>query len=366
MKKIFLLLIMVLYSCSPVIYRVNYSRLKELEVKAVNEVKRRLSLGLPSRLNGFSYAIDLAEIMQTGAEIGDSTMFNTAYEILKKHYIIRDSWIDSSILWRYKPGVEPDASGTAETIHCAHAIFLAYKKWKKEEYKRASYSLAKAYLKHGYMIDSNRFIVKNYFNYQTRTLSENTYLINQRPDFLYEIGFENNDSEMLNKAKLMYNAIIGGYVSNGFFYSIYDPGILTIDPASSGYFSPNSIFPLISSIDIAISIKGFNEKPAREILKFFEDNFGDWNDYYIYNSGGFIGQEKTNSVSLVVASAMIDLYFALGKPKTYKNLIVYLSQVLADKVSVFLSDLSPENLDSYYFELARAIRTMRKINENGI
>jgi len=366
MKKILLFLLLLFYSCSPVIYRVNHSRLRELETKAIDEIKRRLSLGLPSRPNGFCYAIDLAEIMQTGAEIGDSSMFRSAYEILKKHYIIRDSWIDSSILWRYKPEVEPDASGTAETIHCAHAIFLAYKKWKKEEYKRVSYSLAKAYLKHGYMIDSNRFIVKNYFNYQTRTLSENTYLINQRPDYLYEIGLENNDSEMLNKAKLMYNAIIGGYVGNGFFYSIYDVGVLTVDPASSGYFSPNSVFPLISSVDIATSIKGFNDKPAWEILKFFENNFGRWSDFYVYNKGSFSEQGKDNSVSLVVSSAMIDLYFALGKPKAYRNLIVYLSQILADKVNVFLTSLSPENLDSYYFELARAIRTMRRINENGI
>ncbi len=365
MKKFLVLLILFLYSCSSVIYRPNYSRLRQLEIKAVDEIKQRLNSGLPFRKDGFCYAIDLAEIMQTGVEIGDSIMFNRAYEILKKYYIIRDSWIDSSILWRYKPGVEPDASGTAETIHCAHSIYLAYKKWKKEEYKRVSYSLARAYLKHGYMINSDGFIVKNYFNYQTRTLSENTYLINQRPDFLYEIALENNDSEMLNKAKLMYNAIIGGYVGKGFFHSIYDVGILTINPVSNGYFSPNSVFPLISSVDIATSILNFNQKPAREILKFFENNFGRWSDFYVYRDGDFIEQSKGNSTSLVVVSAIIDIYFALSKPKEYRNLVIYLSQILADKVNMFLN-LSAENLDSFYFELARAIRTMHRINERGI
>ncbi|MEN3039631.1 MAG: hypothetical protein ABDI07_10905, partial [Candidatus Kryptonium sp.] len=36
--------------------------------------------------------------MHTAVEINDSIIFGRAYEILKRNYIIRDSWIDSSIL----------------------------------------------------------------------------------------------------------------------------------------------------------------------------------------------------------------------------------------------------------------------------
>jgi hypothetical protein len=199
LKNLFLMLFAVsiataqlfILSCSGLIYRVDPGRIEKYENKILQIFHRNLSNGLPSRPDGFCYAIDLAEIMQSAVEIGDSILFSKAYEAIKKHYIIRDTWIDSAIVWRYKNDSEIDASGTAETIHCAFAIYLAYKKWGVEEYKKLSYSLAKAYIKHGYAPEPGKFLVKNYFNYGTRTLSENTYLINQRPDFLYLIGKEN-------------------------------------------------------------------------------------------------------------------------------------------------------------------------------
>ncbi|MEN3039621.1 MAG: hypothetical protein ABDI07_10830 [Candidatus Kryptonium sp.] len=364
MKKLLLIILLILQSCSA-IYRVDIDKLRELKVKLNSELKKQIDLGLPFRPDGFCYAIDLAEIMHTSVEINDSIIFGRVYEILKRNYIIRDSWIDSSILWRYKPGSDIDASGTAETIHCAYAIFLAYKKWKVEEYRRVSYSLAKAYLKHGYMIDSNKFLVKNYFNYQTRTLSENTWIINQRPDFLMAIGIENNDAEMIEKARSMYNAVIQSYVKNGFFHSIYDIGVKTVIPSSNGYYSPNGVFPIISSIDIGISIFQFNIKPSQQILKFIYDNFGKWSDYYVLINEDFKSL-GTGDFALVVYSKLIELYFLLEKPSRYQMLIRYIvGDVFPEKIESMLK-LGPQKISSFYFELAIALRTLQKLSESAI
>ncbi|MCS7229325.1 MAG: hypothetical protein RMJ81_08750 [Candidatus Kryptonium sp.] len=364
MKKLILIILLALQSCST-IYRVDIDKIRELKVRATGELKKLIEQGLPFRPDGFCYSIDLAEIMHMAVEIDDSIIFRRAYEIIKRNYIIRDSWIDSSILWRYKPGSEIEASGTAETIHCAYAIFLAYKKWKVKEYKQVSYSLAKAYFKHGYMIDSNKFLVKNYFNYQTRALSENTWIINQRPDFLMAIGIENNDAQMIEKAHFMYNAVMQSYVKNGFFHSIYDIGIRTVIPSSNGYYSPNGIFPLISSIDIGISIFQFNSKPSQQIFKFIHDNFGEWSDYYVLVNGDFKGL-GSGDFALSIHSKLIDLYFLLGKPSRYKMLIQYIvGDVLPEKIETILK-LGPQKVSSFYFELAVALRTLQKLSEDAI
>lgn len=361
MRKILTLFpIVFILSCSGLIYRVDPEKIGKYENKIQGTFHEKLLNGLPSRTDGFCYAIDLAEIMQSAVEIGDSILFSKAYEAIKKHYIIRDTWIDSAIVWRYKKDSEIDASGTAETIHCAFAIYLAYKKWGVEEYKKVSYSLAKAYIKHGYMPEPDKFLVKNYFNYGTRTLSENTYLINQRPDFLYLIGKENKDDDMIEKSRMMYNAIIGGYVKNGFFNSLYDIGVKTIIPSSNGYYSPNGIFPLISSIDISLSIIEFNPKPAREILDFFYENFGRWSDFYILMDGKFKSQTKSNFVSVAVYSKIIELFLKLGKPKKYNDMIKYiLNDLLPEKIDNIIN-LTEKNSDSFYFDLAIALRTLHK------
>jgi len=356
----FLLILLLLQSCS-VIYKVDQDKIQKFRFQVASELRKRLSLGLPLRPDGYCYAIDLAEIMQAGVESDDSLLFIRAYEILKRNYIVRDSWIDSAVLWRYKPGAGIDASGTAETIHCAYAIFLAYKKWGIEEYKRVSYSLAKAYLKHGFMIDSDRFLVKNYFNYQTRTLSENTWMINQRPDFLMLIGMENNDKDMLEKSRLMYNAVIKAYVKNGFFYSLYDIGIKTVVPTSSGYYSPDGFSPLISSIDIGISIFQFNKEPSKQILEFIYNNFGKWSEYYVLSNGKFTPSNFSNSFSLVVSSKIVDIYFLLKKPIKYRTLVLYIAgDILPDKVEAMLK-AGPEKIDSFYFELAITLRTLNRL-----
>ncbi len=364
-KLVFIILAFALLGCG-VVYRVDSKKLKSLQSRILTKFHEDLNNGLPVRLDGFCYAIDLAEIMRSSVEVGDSALFSKAYNILKKYYIVHDSWIDSAVVWRYKPGFDIDASGTAETIYCAYAIFLAYKKWKVDEYKKVSYSLARAYLKHGFMVDGERFLVKNYFNYKTRTLSENTYLINQRPDFLFLIGRENGDSDMVAKVKLMYNGIIAGYVKNGFFYPLYDVGVKTIIPGSSGYHSPDAVFPLLSSIDIALSIFEFNQRPANEILKFFEQNFGKWEDHYVLNDGKFKPISNRNSTSLAIYSQIIEIFMLLGKPKKYKDLVRYIVGDLFDeKINEFFK-LTPKSLDSFYFELAIALRTLHKVIEYGI
>jgi hypothetical protein len=365
MREIALIFLLLFQSCT-VIYRVDYDEIKALELKIKDELRKRIEVGFPTRPDGFCYAIDLAEIMSAAVETEDSLLFARAYEILKKHYIIRDSWIDSTILWRYNPGGTIDASGTAETIHCAYSIFLAYKKWKNEEYKRVSYSLAKAYIKHGFMLDSNRFLVKNYFNYQTRTLSENTWMINQRPDVLKMIGEENGDLDMINKANMMYNAIIRAYVKDGFFHSLYDIGVRTVIPTSLGYYSPDGIFPLISSIDIGISIFQFNEKPSKQILEFIYSNFGKWSDYYTLSNGEFIASNHFSGFALVTFSKIVDIYFLLKKPPRYRTLVQYIvGDILPEKINSMLNS-GPEKIDSFYFELAITLRTLNRLEGDEI
>jgi hypothetical protein len=178
------------------------------------------------------------------------------------------------------------------------------------------------------------------------------------------IGKENNDNDMIEKSKMMYNAIITGYVKNGFFHSLYDIGVKTIIPGSDGYYSPNGVFPLISSIDISLSIIEFNPKPAREILDFFHENFGRWSDFYTLNNDKFRAQ--TNYASAAVYSKIIEVYLKLGKSAKYKDMIKYIvGDLLPEKIDGIIN-LTERNLDSFYFELAITLRTLHKVRVYGL
>jgi len=240
----------------------------------------------PARADGYVYAIDLAYIMRVGALLDNQRLFERAYTLVQDHLLqinVNDPRARYTVRWRYHPERPRDASGAKETGMVADALWTAFEQWGHPHHRSIAIKVLNAYLDHGYWETDRRFLVKNYYNYGTKTLSENTWLINQLPHTVRKIGCATRDSALLRTARGMSRFVRAGALQEGFSYEMYDPGIGTVIENASGYYSPNGILKLQSSLQIARTRLPFTTRPAQALLRFQNEKDHDLYTHYYRN-----------------------------------------------------------------------------------
>ncbi|MCS3756193.1 hypothetical protein [Salinibacter ruber] len=245
-----------------------------------------LETGLPVRDDGFAYAVDLGNTMGAAVALGNRSLFDRAYGMIRAHFLRVDTGdprARHTVLWRYKPGTAPDASGSRETGLLADALWEAYERWGNPEHRRMATKVLDAYLRHGYWETDRRFVVKNYYNYGTQTLSENTWVLNQMPHTVRKIACGTQDASLFRRANAMARFAEGAYLKKGFSREMYDKGIETVFDGADGYYSPNGLLKLQSSLEIAKALLPFTSAPAREIIGFIRASYPDVSSAYYYN-----------------------------------------------------------------------------------
>ncbi|WP_233993542.1 hypothetical protein [Salinibacter altiplanensis] len=266
-------------------------QLKDLQLKDLaSSYERRLTdslkEGLPFRDDGFAYAVDLGNTMRAAVALGNRRLFDRAWGMIREQFLqvdTDDPRAKHTVLWRYKPGVSPDASGSKETGLLADALWEAHKRWESPEHHEMATQVLGAYLEHGYWETDRRFIVKNYYNYGTQTLSESTWVLNQMPHTIRKIACGTGDPSLLRHARGMARFTEAAYLKDGFSQEMYDRGIQTVFEDSDGYYSPNGRLKLQSSLEIARALFPFNGAPAREIVGFLRERYPDVYSHYYYN-----------------------------------------------------------------------------------
>ena len=131
--------------------------------------ERRFADGLKEELlfrdDGFAYAADLRNAVRAAVALGNRWLFGRAWSMIREHFLradTEDPRAKHMVLWRYKPGTTPDASGSKETGLLADALWEAHKRRESPEYRGMATQVPGAYLGHGYWEADRRFIVKNY------------------------------------------------------------------------------------------------------------------------------------------------------------------------------------------------------------
>lgn len=199
------------------------------------------------RSDGYIYIVDVGGAMTELAEAGEKAWYMKLRAYAVKDLILKDPdnpWADGFVGWRYKSGTPLDASGTAEALRLAQGFLTGYRKFGDPDDLKQSDFLISGYLKHAYT-DHGIWLIRNYFNFATRSFASNSYVSGYDADFLSLAGEHNPDAKRAaeNTIKLLKTMS----TDDGFLEEILQPELLTALPDVPPEFSPNSVRSIFNS-----------------------------------------------------------------------------------------------------------------------
>lgn len=322
--------------------------------------------GVPVRDDGYAYAVDLSNVMRAAAVADNRPLFDRAYQLTREHFLrtdTEDPRARYTVLWRYRKGEEPGASGARETGNLANALWEAYRQWGEAEHKEAALQVLDAYLRHGYWESERRFLVKNYYDHGTNALSESTWILNQMPRTVLEIACGTGDSSLEDKALGMARFVRESYLKKGFSRERYDAGVATVVEGASGYYTPNGVHQLQSSLEVAQTLLPFTRRPAREIVEFLDEHYPDVYSHYYYDprsrrlrplrpGSGDIYSISERALFLQLASRFRD---SLGEK--------FLRDYIGWEIVPELEKYGNRAFGTFYFEIPLLIEAARRYRE---
>ncbi|WP_263784400.1 hypothetical protein [Salinibacter grassmerensis] len=327
-----------------------------------------LEEGLPFRDDGYAYAVDLGNTMSAAVALGNRSLFDRAYGMVRAHFLragAKDPRARHTVLWRYKPGTTPDASGSKETGILADALWDAYERWGSDEYRRMAVKVLDAYLRHGYWEADRRFVIKNYYNYGTQTLSESTWVLNQMPHTVRKIACGTQDSSLFRHASAMAQFTEEAYLKKGFSREMYDKGIETVFDGTSGYYSPNGLVKLQSSLEIARALLPFDPAPAREVVEFIGERYPDVSPSYYYNprSEEIAPLAKTSEQAYGLSEKALVLLLATRLSDSFGE--AFLRDFVEREIVPDLQDRRDEMFSTFYFDVPLMLKAAERYLQPG-
>jgi hypothetical protein len=124
-----------------------------------------------------------------------------------------------------------------------------------------------AYLRHAY-VDRGVWLIRNYYNLQTRSFATNSYLVDYDPDTLAEAARELHDAELADGARRSYAVVARAVSAAGLLYDAIAPELETIYPLRPDviFFSPNAITQIANTCAVARTVAVGKPDIARRVL----------------------------------------------------------------------------------------------------
>lgn len=342
--------------CAPVekLQRKNDVRkLQEVIVSFKKMLEKAVFNGVPARKDGHAYAIDLGNTMRAAVILNNRKLFDQLYKYLTEYFLVTgsgDLQAEYTLVWRWDLTSPKEASGSAETGNAADALWAAYERWGVPEHRELAVKIAYAYIRHGSWLNESAFYVKNYYNYVTKSYSENTWLLNQMPHTLLRIGQAISDTILVRHAIGMANFLRGGYIQQGFFFEMFDPGISTVFKGSTGYFAPNGMLSLGSSLLIARTLLPFTKAPARRFAYFFQDQYPNLYSYYYYNTvERRVYHDRGAQYSIFERGLALDILLSVNRTG-YEN-SDFVRYLIGWDMLPFSERLVGNYFDTFYYEI---------------
>ncbi len=266
------------------------------------------------RGDGFTYTVDVGHLMVYAALIKDKPLYQLMRDFAVKNLLQNskdDPYTKGFILWRYKKGEAPDASGTTEALRVAEGLWLGHKVWKSVEDKEFALLILKGYIRHEY-VDQGVWFIRNYFNIATRSFSINTYLVDYDPDFLLEVGKETKDVTIQQAAKKSLALVKKAVAPSGLIYPLLQPEVLTLLPKSIVFFAPNDIVKILNSASVAERVAMYAPEIGQKIVDIGLKHIDDLNKFFYASSGELAMRDSAGAVTYAV---LLRLACRLGEKK---------------------------------------------------
>ncbi len=237
-------------------------------------VRERVTEGRLARPDGFVYTVDIAQLMLFAAREGDRELYETLAGFAMENVVLNrpdDPYTRGFVLWRYREGSEPDASGTTEALRLAEGLWEGWKAFDGEEDRQWALIVLRGYARHA-AVESGVWMIRNYFNLGTRAFATNSFLVDYAPDFVSEVATETGDVELAEVARRSYALVERAQAPSGLIYDVVQPEMGTLmDDDRLILFSPNDAIQTSNSATIAAcSVRGAPHV-ARKLVKFCLD-----------------------------------------------------------------------------------------------
>ena len=257
-------------------------RAKQLRDTLTQRVMQQVQDHALARADGYTYAVDVGQLLIFAARQGDRELYQAMHAIALEHLLIHDAddpYTHGFVAWRYKPGQPLDASGTTEALRLAQGLWIGSDRFEKPKDRNLAHDILQGYARHQ-TVDQGFWMIRNYFNLQTRAFANNSYLIDYDPDLLADIAQATNDANLeqiaQQSAALMKHAVTPA----GLLHAVIQPELTTLMPQVPPIFSPNNIEHLGNVAAVAQRSVQSTPAHAQRVLDFAMAHVTDLKTYY--------------------------------------------------------------------------------------
>ena len=111
------------------------------------ELRKALETGVPARRDGYVYGQDVAALLLYAARRGDAQLYAkllpSALALIQQN--ADDPYTSGFVVWRARPGVPPAASGAAEALGMAHALWTGAASFNRNEDRQLALAILDGY-----------------------------------------------------------------------------------------------------------------------------------------------------------------------------------------------------------------------------
>ncbi|MDZ4872005.1 MAG: hypothetical protein CLLPBCKN_001393 [Chroococcidiopsis cubana SAG 39.79] len=263
--------------------------LQQLEGRLYQQLQVLMAKAQGARPDGYVYTVDLSQILYYAAGKKDSRLYLPLRDFATRNLIIdkkSDPYTKGFVLWRYRDGAPADASGTTEALRLAESLWLGSQTLGDETDRQLAMSILQGYTRHA-QIDHDKWLIRNYFNLQTRAFANNSFLVGYDPDLLKIVAQVTGDRELKSVAQKSYATIREAATPSGLLYDIIQPEVLTLVPELKqlAIFSPNDVVKLANTCTVAERAVEEAPEVGQRVIRFALARMPNLNTYYYGRNG---------------------------------------------------------------------------------
>jgi hypothetical protein len=318
------LLVLALVSCGPPPSPWEPEDARRTKEELHRLAKDRVLGGALARADGWIYAVDVSLLMIFAALEEDLELYSSLERFASSHLVldsIDDPFTRGFVVWRFREGVPPDASGTTEALRLAEGFWRGSLAFDRPQDRESALAILEGYARHQ-TEEQGIWMIRNYFNLGTRSFATNSFLVDYAPDFVAEAARATGNPALFSIAEKSYALIERAQSKSGLLYDIVQPEVKTLlDDESVVVFSPNDAIQISNAATVAAwSVKG-RPGVARRVLDFCHARMPDLKGTY-YGRTGEIARDKRPGIE--AWASLVRLAIALDRDDALEEFYPFL------------------------------------------
>ncbi len=268
---------------------INVTSLQNLQDSLYQQLQVLVAREQGSRPDGYVYTVDLSQILIYAALNKDRRLYAPLRDFAVRNLIVdqkSDPYTRGFVLWRYRQGTPPDASGTTEALRLAESLWLGSQAFGDKNDRDRAVLVLQGYTRHA-QIDHQVWLIRNYFNLQTRAFATNSFLVGYDPDLLRDVAHSTGDTQMQAVAEKSYSMVRQAVTPSGLLYDIIQPEVLTLVPELKHLviFSPNDVVKLANTCTVAERVTVGAPEIGQKVIRFALERLPKLETYYYGRTG---------------------------------------------------------------------------------